>query len=65
MIYNLVEGLLVLATNIPVKTIKHPIATTKVTCSFKKIFPQIIPNTGRKYATVEVLTAPIFSINLI
>ena len=35
-----------------------------VITSSKKIAPQIIPKTGRKYATVEVFTAPILSISL-
>ena len=34
----------------------------KVITSFKNIPPHIIPKIGKKYATVEVLTAPIFSI---
>ena len=35
-----------------------------VISSSKNIAPQTMPNTGRKYATVEVFTAPILSINL-
>ena len=35
-----------------------------VITSSKNIAPQIMPKTGRKYATVEVFTAPILSINL-
>ena len=35
-----------------------------VITSSRNIAPQIIPKTGRKYATVEVFTAPILSINL-
>ena len=34
-----------------------------VITSSKNIDPQIIPKTGRKYATVDVFTAPILSIN--
>ena len=48
----------------PNKTTKQPITIVDVIISPKNIAPQIIPKTGRKYATVEVLTAPILSINL-
>ena len=42
----------------------QPTIIKNETNSSRKIFPQIIPNTGKKYATVEVFTAPTFSISL-
>ena len=41
-----------------------PIRIKNVISSDKKILPQIIPNTGIKYVTLEVLIAPIFLISL-
>ena len=50
------------AKNTPIKIVTHPIIIPIDMTSFKKIAPYIIPNIGKKYATVEVLTARIFSI---
>jgi hypothetical protein len=49
------------AKNTPMRTIIHPTIIKNDTSSSRKILPQIIPNTGRKYATVDVFTAPTFS----
>jgi hypothetical protein len=54
--------LLDVAKNTPIKIAAHPIIIPSVIISSANKAPHIIPNIGKKYATVDVLTAPIFSI---